>query len=167
MPSGPFSAITWQNGVTATNQTNMQRYDDWIKQFEGTAYSVSASGSTTGTATLYQVLRGTIKMAIIVLTNFKNGSAGDVNLALPTPFTSHCMFWSGDSGPFNLKSSSTPQTIWTQLSFASGAGSAGGSNSATNANSNCNGHCDSAFDTIGLWGSQAQTFGGSIILAGV
>lgn len=161
--TGPFV----DNSAPGIAHGFLNNLEGWIEQAEGATGSVSVAGSTTGTATLYQILQGTIKIAIIVLSNFKNGAAGDKNLALPTPFVSHCLFWSGDSGPFDLKSSGTSQTIWTQTSFAASAGNAGGNGSATNTNSNCNGHCDSAFDTVGLWGNQISTYGGTILLVGV
>jgi hypothetical protein len=131
----------------------------------GFTQSVTVNGPTTGTATLYEPLQGTLKMVIVVLTNYRNGPAGDQNLVLPTAFTHGAQGWNGSSGTFDLKSAGASQTIQVNTGFASGAAD-GTVTPTTNIRQNNQWHCDTAFDTIGLWGSDAGTHNGFIFIIG-
>ncbi len=130
------------------------------------AAAVTVNGSTTGTATLYQPLRGTIKLVFIVLSNFRNGVAGDQLLAIPAPFVTTMMGWSGQTGAFDLKHSAGNISIGSQLTWPGAAGGFGTVGTTTNTQSQ-NFFTGSACDTVGLFGSSASTFTGSILMIGI
>lgn len=58
--------------------------------------AITTNGATSGAMSLYQPLRGTLKVAIIVLAGFRNGSGPAQTLVLPTPFTGRSKYWVGD-----------------------------------------------------------------------
>jgi hypothetical protein len=131
----------------------------------GFTTSVTVNGPTSGTATLYEPLQGQLKMVIVVLTNYRNGPAGDQNLVLPVAFTHGAQGWNGSSGKFDLKSAGASQTVQINTGFASATvdGTVTGSTEVTQNNQ---WHCDTPFDTIGLWGSDAGTHNGFIFIIG-
>jgi hypothetical protein len=138
---------------------------DILNTLLGYTNTVTVNGPTTGTATLYELLQGPIKIVLVVLTNYRNNPAGDQLLVLPTAFTHGAMGWNGSSGAFDLKSAGSNQTIQVNTGFASSSAD-GSVTGTTNIHQNNQWHCDTAFDTIGLWGSDAGTHNGFIFIIG-
>jgi hypothetical protein len=149
---GAFNFKTWINNVDATNATNLQRYDDWIRQAEGsTPGPPSVSGQTSGTATLYQILHGTVKKFVVIFTNYRNNA--NQYLTLPTAFTTRGWFNIGDTGGGHIAfytGGSGGSTVSCNLitSFASGGGGIAGPQSFTAYYSI--GQINAGFDTIQL-----------------
>jgi hypothetical protein len=163
VPSGPFV----NGGAPGINMGFLNNLEAWIKQMDANGTGITINGSTSGSATLYQPLQGSVKLAVVTLGNFRNGAAGDQNLALPTAFTAHMLGLTSDSGPFDLKSGGTNQTVWTHTALPGSAGATGSNASGTELNGISIFHCDTAFDAIGLWGSQSSGHTGMIVLFGV
>jgi hypothetical protein len=59
--------------------------------------AIVTNGATAGNMTLYQPLRGTFKVAVIVFNGFRNGAGPAQTLVLPTAFTGRCKYWIGDA----------------------------------------------------------------------
>jgi hypothetical protein len=161
-----FPYKTWANGVDAANQTNLQRYDDWIRQTEGGAGAVVLNGQTSGTVTLYQVMQGTHKKAILILANYKN--TGNQYISLPVAFTTRGWFNIGDTGGGHLAfytggsgGSSVSNATITVL------GSGGGTVAVQSFTANyCIGMVTAGFDTI-QFQANSSAANGIMIVEGV
>jgi hypothetical protein len=117
------------------------------------------TGSTSGTATLYEIMTGTCKMFYIIQNNFRNGSAGSQFIPFPTTISSICFVMTGDSGSFNLTSSGSPVTLKQFSSFGT-LGTLTNVGSAVIAQS-------PACDSIAFLGSQAGAHTGPVLIFGV
>ena len=122
------------------------------------------NGGTSGTAICYQVMQGTIKMAFIILSNFKT-AASNQTIAFPVAFTATQEIRSNDTEAFKLLSSSNPVTVRQMTAF--GAAGVAGSTSATST-LNGFGFCwnGSAIDTIQFNSGWASAHSGTIIIIG-
>lgn len=131
--------------------------------------STVLNGSTSGTATLYQPLRGNIKLVFVNLVNFRNGNAGDQLLNIPVPFTSTTMVWTSQSGPFHLNHpAGTNALVVVQSTWPSAAGNNGGTFAANTVGSSSYTFCTTgACDQIGFFGSQASAQNGTMLLVGI
>lgn len=89
------------------------------------------SGGSSGTATLYQPLRGTIKFALVVCSNFKTGGSNQT-IALPAAFTTSCAFIAFDCVTFSLKNGASTITLTAITSLAIAGGSTATGTSAGN-----------------------------------
>jgi hypothetical protein len=182
-PTGPFSSGT-APGISAAfcnnvdgmlNQLNSAAVDPDIAsngagvltllglvmngaiQSNPTAHSVN--GSTSGIATLYEILTGTCKMFYIIQNNFRNGSAGSLFIPFPTAISTYCFVLTGDTGSFNLTSSATPVTAKQFTSFGTlGTVTTMGTAALIQA---------PACDSIAFLGSQAGAHTGPILIFGV
>jgi hypothetical protein len=125
---------------------------------------VSINGGTSGTAKCYQVMRGTIKMAFIVLANFKT-AASNQTIAFPVAFTATEEIRSNDTEAFQLLSSGNPVTVRQMTAF--GAAGVAGSTSPT-ATLNGFGYFwnGSAIDTIQFNSGWGSAHNGVIIIQG-
>lgn len=164
-----FTPITWTNGVTAVNQTNMQRYDDWIQQAEADSGVVTLNGSTSGTAKLYQVMQGLYKKCLIRLNNFRNGGGSAQTLTLPTPFTDFADFRSYQMAQYQVKNGGSALTLF----YMSSIGASGfGATSATTINASLNvlfvtDAGAQPFDTISFNSGAAGSNTGFLIIEGM
>jgi len=122
------------------------------------------SGSTSGTATLYQPFQGTFKLVFVVLANFRNGGGSAQTIALPTPFTAAFYIASGDINSMQMMSSASAQSINIITALASAGGAASGS---TTFGSYSLGACNHAADTLSFNGSNASTHTGVLMIAGI
>ena len=126
----------------------------------------TVSGSTSGTASLYQPMNGILKLVIVLYSNFKNGSAGDIDIAIPIQFNQHIIGLSGDTGQFSLKSAGNARTVWTHTGLPSSGGNSGTTVSTTTLHSLNIFHVDQSVDTVTMLGSQSGTANGMLILIG-
>lgn len=121
------------------------------------------NGSTSGTATLYQSFTGTDKRIIIVLNNFRNGSAPAQTIVFPTAFASRVYGRSGGFPPAQLiKSGSAINVI-----VITALGVAGGTTSSSTSFGSYSLFDGPACDTISFTGSQSGATTGILILEGV
>lgn len=113
---------SFTNGTTPPiNATFCNGLEDFIQQLEGDAGSVPLSGSTSGTATLRQILQGTFKLVYINTTSFRNGDAPAQTITLPVAFTSRVFLWAASMPVFEL----TLSDVAVQYSYYSGISSSG------------------------------------------
>ena len=122
------------------------------------------NGATSGTATLYQVSTGTVKLAVCYCSGFRNGGGSAQTLALPTAFSTSFLFWNGGTPLLQLLLSGVAKTVQMQTALASGGGSVTG---VTTIAQNSQGHVDTGFDTISFTGSQSGTNTGLIVFLGL
>jgi hypothetical protein len=163
-----FPYKTWVNGVDVANAANLQRYDDWIRQAEGSTPSPpSVSGQTSGTATCYQILQGTVKEFLVILANYKN--TGSQYLTLPTAFTTRAWFDIGDTGGGHISfytggSGGSAVNCMQITALGSGGGTAAGPQSFTSYFGI--GQVNAAFDTI-QFQANSSAANGIMIVKGI
>lgn len=126
--------------------------------------AVSLTGSTSGTAQLYQTDRGTFKRVVIFLNNFQNGGGSAQTIALPTAFASSLVIRTGDINTCSLLVSASAQNI-AVLSALSGSG--GTQSTQTTIGSYSIGFCNHAIDTVSFGGSAGSAHTGLIIMEGI
>ena len=126
--------------------------------------AIVLNGSTSGTATLYMSLRGTWKHVIVLLSNFRNGSAGNQTIALPTAFTNSERFYYGAGGQLQLLSSGVAQTLGIITTLAAGGGTVA---LQTTLNRYSIGDNGTPIDTISFLGSQGSADTGIFVLEGI
>lgn len=130
---------------------------------------VVLTGGTSGTATLYQVERGTWKYVMIQFANFRTAAVAQT-LALPVPFTNGGRVWSGETGTtaqnngFSLLASGVAQTINAWISLAATGGSAA---PITVMYTRSIGEVETAFDSISFQASSTIGHGGYIFIEGI
>lgn len=87
---------------------------------------VTVSGTTAGSATLYQVLSGTIKLVFLAFSNYQNNTSTQQTIAIPTPFNGQAFVFTGASPllePYRSGSLLGNATrVLTSLSNATGGG---------------------------------------------
>jgi hypothetical protein len=81
---------------------------------------------TSGTATLYELFRGTFKLIYLSMNNYQ-ASAGGQSIALPVNFTRDALIFAGDigintNGGIQLLASSVAQTFNIITTLAAGGG---------------------------------------------
>lgn len=161
-----FSPITWVNGSTPANASNMQRYDDWIQQLEGDANAITISGTTAGSATIYPILQGTVKAFLAQLNGYKNASATEQTITLPTAFTFGALVVSGNIQQLDFYNSGT--IVNTKMSDVDGLSSSGGSSSVYTAIHPLDfGQFSNAFSAVGFGFSQSATYNGLVFVLGI
>src|SRR6266567_3119700 len=87
-PSGPFV----NGGAPALAQGVFNNIETWIQQTEGDTGAVSVSGTTAGTATLYQFFQGNLKGFFLFFNGYRNSTATEQYLTLPVAFTTYAGF---------------------------------------------------------------------------
>jgi len=166
MPGYVNTGLFVNGGAPALAAAFFNNLEAWINQAEGTTGGVAISGSTSGTATLYQVLQGNFKLVIVQLVNFRNGSAPAQTLAMPVPFTVSCRGWNSNmGGPFQLLKASVAQTV--QQISALNAGADNSVSAQTTLHANWFWHCDTFIDTVSINGSQGAAVNGQLIMFGI
>jgi hypothetical protein len=125
---------------------------------------VQISGSTSGTANLYQVFQGTFKYLIVEFTNFRNGGGSAQTLTLPLAFAAGGLFQALDiPASVSLKSSGTAITLETITTLAA-SGNGGTATSNTTLWARSFGGFNSGFDTISIGGGASQATPSSTFL---
>ena len=126
--------------------------------------AVVLNGSTSGTATLYQCLQGTVKQVIVQLNNFRNGGGSAQNITLPVAFTGGFFGLTGQCTNFSLVKSGSTQTVQQITSFV--AGSDNGVSGQTVVKQNWLFQGGPGFDTISFTASYPAAGSGLILILG-
>lgn len=157
-PTGP-----WTNGgAPGISAAFLGNVETWIGQVDNTT-TVVATGSVSGTATLYQFLQGVVKGAVVVFSNYKSAAAQ--TLALPVAFSTASYWWTTDfqSGKIEALLSGAAQTFSVITAF----GLSGGTESPQAfLDSFSQGQCRAGFDTIRVTSTTNGT-GGLTVIFGV
>jgi len=157
-----LTSVTTGNTVLASD---INQIVNAFNTLTGDLGAVVLNGSTSGTATLYQILQGTVKWVLVQLVNFRNGNVGAQTIVLPVAFTTSLQGWNSGCGIYQLIKASVAQTVqqWT----AATAGADGTLSAQTSIKNNWTYHCDTGVDTISFTGSDVGAHNGHIILFGV
>ena len=145
VPFGPFN-----NGAgPALQAAFFSGLESWIQQTEGDIGASTVSGSTSGTATLYQALQGPVKYVLILVSVNYNSTLKTI--ALPVAFTARAAIRVyGNNGPMRFLAGGTAQAVLLPTSFNGTNGNAT-TISTTSIVANLasqNGYINSAFDTV-------------------
>ncbi len=145
VPFGPFN-----NGAgPALQAAFFSGLESWIQQTEGDIGASTVSGSTSGTATLYQALQGNVKYVLIVLSGSYNSTLKTI--ALPVAFTIRAGVRAyNNNGPMRFLTSGSPQGMFLVNGFNAN-GTATNTASVTSLPANMGGGSGSingAFDTV-------------------
>lgn len=113
--------------------------------------AVTQNGQTSGTASLYQIFTGTIKMAVGVLSNYQNTAAQE--MLLPTAFTTTAMFFIGNAvgNSFSFRLATTDQSLRLVGTFGAAA------STATTVPQNSMGTVNAGFDRVRIQLSTGAT----------
>lgn len=164
----PYSATgPWTNGVApGLSAAAMNEIEAWIQQVDNSPL-VSLSGSTSGTAQLFQPLTGVFKLVAMIMSGFRNGGGSAQNLTLPVAFTRGGWIFSGDCGAFQLLYSGSAQAVQWMTAFGA-AGTDGSFSSQTTGHQHAIGSfvATNGIDTLSLLGSDAATHTSYIIILG-
>jgi hypothetical protein len=164
--TGPFV----NGGAPALAQGFFNNIETWIQQTEGDTGAVSISGTTAGTATLYQFFQGSLKGFFLFFNGYRNSTATEQYLTLPVAITAYAIYLAGGGIPQTHIATGTTNinakiSDWNVLPTGSGAG---GINAALNQMNGFDaGDITSAFDHIGLGVSQSQTYTAGLLVIGV
>ena len=155
--AGPFVS----GGVPGIDAPFLNKIEGWVDNTDAPPASV-LNGSTSGTATLYQMPWSLLKLVFVNLSNFRNGGGSAQNIAFPLGFTSVVWVMAGDTNAFSLLASGTAITVRAVTGLASGG------NTFTNitvvgAVIGQGGACD----TLSFLGGQASAHTGPIVLLGI
>ena len=142
---GPFS-----NGIApGLSAAFFNGLESWIQQTEGATGASTVSGSTSGTATLYQLLQGPAKYVLIVLSGSYNSTLKTI--ALPVAFTTRAGVRAyNNNGPMRFLTAGSPQGMFLVNGFNAN-GTATNTASVTSLPANMGGGSGSingAFDTV-------------------
>jgi hypothetical protein len=163
VPTGPFT----NGGAPGLSASLFNNLENWIKQVDSnSSILVTVNGTTSGSANLYQILQGTVKAFLLQFVGYRNSSATEQRLTLPTPFTTRCLFLVGhapNASVWNAGSQVAGQMGDVDSLSASGGASGG----YTNFHPMDFGEVTSAFDQLGLGISQVSTFTGLLLGIGV
>ncbi len=112
VPFGPFN-----NGAgPALQAAFFSGLESWIQQTEGDIGASTVSGSTSGTATLYQALQGNVKYVLILVSVNYNSTLKTI--ALPVAFTTRAGVRAyNNNGPMRFLTSGSPQGMFLVNGF--------------------------------------------------
>lgn len=107
--------------------------------------AVSVSGSVSGTASLYEILQGTVKAGLIYWNGYRSGGAQ--TMALPTALTATSYWWVSETqgGTLEALLSGTAQTFSVVTALALGGGT---QQSQSYLKQHSQGMCRTGFDTV-------------------
>lgn len=130
-----------------------------------TPSSTVLNGSTSGTATLYMEMRGTVKRLFLFLNNFRNGGASAQTIALPTTFGAFGYCRTTSFPAAQLLKTGAPVTVNVITTLAVGGGTSTGATvfgGYSFFDFQANG-----FDTVSFNSGQATAHTGGLIIEGV
>lgn len=183
-----YTPTTWVNGTTAVNATNMNHIETFLSTINSAATdgnisaalgiltalgmsinptAVTVSGSVSGSATLYQLFSGTVKLVLVSHNNYK--SAASQTLALPTAFTGNSYWWTMElqGGKVEALSGGSGGTLQTFSVLTTLNISGGTQNPQTQLNSWSQGGCRNGFDTFRITVTGASSATGLTFMFGV
>jgi hypothetical protein len=130
----------------------------------------SIVGTTSGTATLYQFLRGNVKAFFLYFTGYRNSTSTEQKITLPQAFAHYAHYYAAGGIPqmhFYNGGSQVNGKISTITNFPSPPGP-GNSTSGLNAiNGLGYGDVSNAFDAIGLGVSLPQSYTTGLFVIGI
>src|SRR5687767_15023506 len=139
-PTGPFSnggapgisadflnaVETMLDGInTSAEDTNISANGSGMLTLLSLAINttaVSGTGTTAGSAQLYQFMRGTLKIAILHFNGYRNASATEQTIALPVAYTTKCFVFMATGKPVRPYSGGSPQSSSVRVITALAAG---------------------------------------------
>ena len=139
---GPFT-----NGAApGISASFLNGLETWILSVDQPS-PTTVNGQTSGTATLYQYLTGTVKRCIVDLQNYKN--TANQTIAIPTAFVRHAAVWVMETQGGAVAFLSGGSAVSIKVISSVGAGG-GGQNPQTTIKYWSSGQIDAAFDTVQL-----------------
>jgi hypothetical protein len=131
---------------------------------------VTISGTTSGSATLYQFLRGNVKAFFLYFNGYRNSTSTEQKITLPQAFAHYAHYYAAGGIPqmhFYNGGSQVTGKISTIINFPSPPGP-GNSTSGLNAiNGLGYGDISNAFDAIGLGVSLPQAYTTGLFVIGI
>ncbi|SRR6266849_293929 len=125
------------------------------------------NGSTSGTATLYQLLVGNVKLVFIDQSTFRNGGAA-ITRALPTPFTHGGLIVALNCADFALLKTAAAVSVNSIISFSATTGAATIVAVTTIAGSSISGGGGTTgWDSVQYTGGNTVSHNGGIFMIGV
>lgn len=126
-----------------------------VTMLDSGSTGTTITGSTAGTATIYQVLRGTVKILVLLFNGYQNNTGTEQKIALPVAFTQRAMFMTGNTKTTSIWSGGSQLT--SKINVVTALASTGGTTTgATTIPSNSFGEIIQGFDTVGLGISEAS-----------
>jgi len=120
------------------------------------------NGDTSGTATLYQLLGGAVKLVVVLQANFRQAGAA-LTVALPVAFTNSCLVWASGVAGFSLLSGGVAQSVKRYTAIgAAGFTTTGGTTVNGDTLNDAPG-----FDTLQYSGGNGSAHNGVIFIIGV
>jgi hypothetical protein len=127
---------------------------------------VSVTGTTAGTATLYQALQGSVKLAVLAQNGYRNSTTTEQVITLPVGFTYKGFLLTGNTASLRPYTGASAQTNTARV--LTGLSTSGGS---TNLQSSVPlysiGYISGSFDGIGLGISQSTPLADIAIIVGM
>src|SRR2546430_2639729 len=115
---GPFG----DGGAPGIDDTFLNGLEDWIVSVDAPT-GVAVSGQTSGTATVYQYLKGTIKRTVIQLNNYKNTANQSILLPVAYTFRAAVQVYETQGGAVAFLASGSAVNIKIVTALASAGGS--------------------------------------------
>lgn len=132
---------------------------------QGNPTPVVVNGTTNGTATLYQVLTGTVKVCFLSFSNYQNSTATQQTISFPSPFAGSAFIFTG--GTPVLEPFRSGSLLGNSTRVLSSIAVGGGVSIVQNFIANWSiGYFTANPDAIGLGVSQSATFGGFALIIG-
>jgi hypothetical protein len=130
--------------------------------------AITTNGATSGAMSLYQPLRGTLKVAIIVLAGFRNGSGPAQTLVLPAPFTGRSKYFAGDmtATRSQVLLTGVAQSIAVVTTMAGSGGTDGTATVFTGSPGRSNGEILAGWDTFSVPSGDAGTTTSVLVVIG-
>lgn len=132
---------------------------------------VTITGTTNGSATLYQFLRGNVKAFYIMYNNYRNSTTTEQRITLPQAFTKYAHYFAPAGVPQgHIWNGGTQNTghISTMVAFTASAPGPGNATSSLSAfNGYQIGDVSTPFDQIGLGVSLGANFTCGLFMIGI
>ena len=127
---------------------------------------VTITGNTAGTATLYQVLQGTVKLAVLSMNGYRNNTGTEQVIYFPVPYSNKAVVITGATQSLHSYYGGNQQnnTIRCFTGLVAGGGS---SSIQSNINQYSIGIFTNNFDAIGLGTSQSTTYNDIMVIIGL
>lgn len=133
----------------------------------GSLASQTLTGSTAGSANLYQLTIGIFKCLLIEFVGYRNSTGTEQTFTLADAFTSGALWIGGDTKLIRPYNSGSALSSKVEVISTISNGSSGGSTTTGNTTQpNANGNIIAAFDAIGLGTGQASTVSGFAFIIG-
>lgn len=168
-PLEAFLAKLWADSlITSDHAGGLSAVSLIVSAFlEISSTGTVLSGSTAGTATLWQPVQGgasNFKLVFIALNGFRNGGGSAQTMVLPSAFSTNCAYIATDIPGSQLLKSASAETVHDIVTLATGGGTEGTSTTLQN---DVIGACPGGFDTFSFNSGEAVTHNGVFVAWGV